>query len=122
MKTGGTLVQLGLVREPHEVRQLPLVFSKIAIAGSTIGGIKATEDCLQFCLENNIVPDIKLVEAKDIDDCYATLKKSNADAVRFVIDIKKSMENKNFMPVSQTPIVHMSNMQRGAVRLNKLVN
>ena len=120
MKTGGTLVQLGLVREPHEVKQLPLVFARKSIAGCTIGGIKATEDCLKFCLENNIAPDIKLVEAKDIDDCYATLKRSNADAVRFVIDIKKSMGNKGFMPVPETPIVYTNATFKPIDKLAKL--
>ena len=39
----GVLVQLGLVTPPHPVAQLPLMFRKISIAGSLIGGIPETQ-------------------------------------------------------------------------------
>jgi hypothetical protein len=39
-----------------------------------------------------------LVEAKDIDMVYETLTNINKDGVRFVIDIKKSLDNKDFIP------------------------
>jgi uncharacterized zinc-type alcohol dehydrogenase-like protein len=58
LKTDGTLVQLGLVPEPHSVSQLPLVFSRKNIAGSLIGGIQATQECVDFCAKHNILPDI----------------------------------------------------------------
>merc|ERR1719361_2036585 len=41
----GVLVQLGLVLEPHQVMQPPLMFNKLSIAGSLIGGLVETQEC-----------------------------------------------------------------------------
>jgi len=71
LNNDGTLVQLGLVTEPHKIVQLPLVFGRKSISGSKIGGIHNTEEMLKFSAKHNILPDIKVVEAKDIDNCYA---------------------------------------------------
>jgi len=49
LRTNGTLVQLGLVPEPHTLSQLPLVFQRKSVGGSLIGGIKNTEEVLEFC-------------------------------------------------------------------------
>ena len=39
----GVMVQLGLVTSPHPIQQLPLMFRKISIAGSLIGGLPETQ-------------------------------------------------------------------------------
>ena len=58
-----------------------------------IGGIKNTEECLEFCAQHNIAPDCEMIEAKDISKAWDTLCNINKDGVRYVIDIKKSLEN-----------------------------
>lgn len=94
----GTIVQLGLVIDPHTVNQISLIKGRKTVTGSHIGGIKATEECLALCAEHGIVPDVQIITADKIDDAWEQLSTSNKDAIRFVIDIKKSMENKDFMP------------------------
>jgi len=86
----GTIVQLGVIGTPHSVNQIPLIFGRKSIAGSLIGGIKATEECLEFCAQHNITPDIELVTADKIDWVYNQLCHSNKDGIRYVLDIKKS--------------------------------
>ena len=98
IKGGSTLVQLGGVTSPHTVAQFSLMFSGLSIAGSLIGGIRDTQEVVDLCFQHNIYPDCEMVEAKDIDRCWANLKDGNSDGVRYVIDIKKSMENKEFIP------------------------
>ena len=73
---------------------------KTKIAGSIIGGIKATEECLDLCAKHDIYPDVQLIEAKDIDLAWQQLigTSGNKDGVRYVIDVKKSLENKDFLP------------------------
>jgi len=39
-----------------------------------------------------------MIEAKDIQSAWEALSNSNADGIRYVIDIKKSLENKDFLP------------------------
>jgi len=98
LRTNGTLVQLGLTTEPHNVSQISLLFQRKSIAGSLIGGIKNTEACLEFCAKHGITPDVQLIEAKEIDWAWDQLVTINKDGVRYVIDIKKSLENKEFCP------------------------
>merc|ERR1719471_2819813 len=86
----GVLVQLGLVLPPHPVNQLGLMFKKLSIAGSLIGGLPETQDCIDFCHKHNIIPKIKLVTAKDIDGVYESLSKKNDSIIRNVLDIEAS--------------------------------
>jgi len=98
LNVNGTIVQLGLAPEPHAVSQLPLIFQRKSIAGSLIGGIKNTEACLEFCGKHGITPDIQMIEAKKIDWAWDQITTINKDGVRYVIDIKKSLEDKEFVP------------------------
>jgi uncharacterized zinc-type alcohol dehydrogenase-like protein len=98
LKTNGTIVELGLVTQPHTVSQLPLVFQRKSIAGSLIGGIANTEECIEFCFKNNVLPDVQLIEAKEIDWAWNQLLTINKDGIRYVIDIKKSLANPEFLP------------------------
>jgi len=97
-KGGATCVQLGGVTSPHAVHQFGLMMNRMSIAGSLIGGIKETQDCIDLCFKHGIYPDCTVVEAKDIDSCWDKLTKTNADGIRYVIDIKKSLENKDYIP------------------------
>ena len=78
----GVLVQLGLVMTPHPVLQLPLMFKKQSIAGSLIGGLPETQDCIDFCHKHSIVPKIKMVNSKDLDDVYFELASKNDSIIR----------------------------------------
>ena len=75
------------------------MFNRQSIAGSLIGGIRETQEVIDLCAAKNIYPDCETVEAKDIDKCWEALNSGgNKDAIRYVIDIKKSLENKDFVP------------------------
>lgn len=67
LKPRSTIVQLGVFGQPHTLSQVPLIFGRKAVAGSLIGGIGATEECIEFCFKNDIYPDIEIVEANKID-------------------------------------------------------
>merc|ERR1712070_720797 len=93
LKKYGTLVQLGAVYGPHPVSQLHLMGTHQNITSTMIGGIKAHQELIHFCHKNNIYPEIELIEAKDIENTWKKLVKGENDGLRFVIDIKKSLEN-----------------------------
>lgn len=63
-----------------------IVFSRRSIAGSLIGGIKETQDMLDFCAEHNITADVEVIAAKQINTAYERMKKNDIK-YRFVIDI-----------------------------------
>ena len=96
----GTIVQLGLNVYPQSVYEFGLAMKRQKIAGSVIGGIKATQECLALCAKNGIYPDVKLIVAKDIDWAWQELigPSGNKDGVRYIIDVKKSLENQDFVP------------------------
>lgn len=55
-----------------------------------IGGIKATQECVDLCFKHGIYPDVEMIEAKDIDYIWDKLKCTNDTGKRYVIDIEKS--------------------------------
>jgi len=95
LKSQGTLVQLGLVTEPHTVNQLPLIFQRKQIAGSCIGGMASLREVLELCSKHNITPDVEIVTADKISDIWEKLSTSNDDGIRYVIDIQKSLQEPN---------------------------
>ena len=86
LKRDGTLVLIGVPEHPHPSPAVgPLIFRRRAIAGSLIGGIAETQEMLDFCAEHGIVADIELIAAKQIDEAYDRMVKSDVK-YRFVID------------------------------------
>jgi uncharacterized zinc-type alcohol dehydrogenase-like protein len=86
LKTDGTHIIVGLPTEPIEVPAFSVVMGRKSVAGSSIGGIKETQEMLDFCAEHNIVSDIELIDIKDITTSYERMVKGDV-RYRFVIDI-----------------------------------
>lgn len=86
LQRDGTLVLLGVPEHPHPSPSAgPLIFGRKAIAGSLIGGLAETQEMLDFCAERGIVCDIELIGARQIDDAYDRMLRSDV-RYRFVID------------------------------------
>ena len=85
----GTLVLVGLIGEfeNNAVSTRPMIYKRRSVAGSLIGGIKETQEMLDFCGEKNIVSDIEIINIQDINDAYERMLKSDVK-YRFVIDMK----------------------------------
>jgi uncharacterized zinc-type alcohol dehydrogenase-like protein len=63
-----------------------LITKRRHVAGSLIGGIAETQEMLDFCGKHNIVSDVEMIAASDINDAYERMLKSDVK-YRFVIDI-----------------------------------
>ena len=86
LKRDGTLTLVGAPSEPHPSPAVfNLLFRRRSLAGSLIGGIRETQEMLDFCAEHGIVADIELIAAKQIDEAYDRMVKSDVK-YRFVID------------------------------------
>ena len=57
------------------------------LAGSAIGGIRETQEMLDFCAEKGISADIELIGIQQLNEAYERLLKSDVK-YRFVIDMK----------------------------------
>jgi uncharacterized zinc-type alcohol dehydrogenase-like protein len=87
LKRDGTLCVVGVPEHPHPSPAVfPLIFGRRSIAGSLIGGIRETQEMLDFCAERGIVSEIELIAAAKIDEAYDRMVKSDVK-YRFVIDI-----------------------------------
>ncbi len=89
LKRKGRLTQVGLPSEDLSVSVFPLVFKQLQFTGSLIGGIRETQEMLDFCGKHNITSDIELIKMSEINDAFARLEKSDVK-YRFVIDVKNS--------------------------------
>ncbi|MCP8970068.1 NAD(P)-dependent alcohol dehydrogenase [Ectobacillus ponti] len=82
----GTLVNVGAPPEPLAVNVFSLIGHRRSFAGSLIGGIRETQEMLNFCAEHNIAPKIEVISADEIDEAYKRVLASDVK-YRFVIDI-----------------------------------
>lgn len=87
LKIGGTHVLVGAAPEPNQVAAMALIFGRKSLAGSLIGGIKETQEMLDFCARKKVMADIELIPASKINEAYDRTVKSQVK-YRFVIDIK----------------------------------
>jgi len=88
LKRDGAMCLVGVPEHPHPSPDIgALIFQRRAIAGSLIGGIAETQEMLDFCAERGIVADIELIPARDIDEAYDRMQRSDVK-YRFVIDNK----------------------------------
>jgi uncharacterized zinc-type alcohol dehydrogenase-like protein len=81
----GSLVNLGAPPQPLQVNALTLIIARRSFSGSMIGGIRETQEMLDFCAEHGIAADIELIPADRINDAYERVLASDV-RYRFVID------------------------------------
>ena len=87
LKRDGTMCLNGVPEFPHPSPSIfNLIFKRRQIAGSLIGGIKETQEMLDFCAEHNITSDIEIIAIKDINQAYERMLKGDVK-YRFVIDM-----------------------------------
>lgn len=87
LRRDGTLCLLGAPEHPHPSPGVfNLLFKRRRIAGSIIGGIRETQEMLDFCAQRNIVSDIELIPIQKINQAYERMLKSDVK-YRFVIDM-----------------------------------
>lgn len=86
LKKNGTLVLLGVPEKPLQISAGSLIRGKRKIAGSLIGGIRETQEMLDYCAEKGITSDIELIPIQDIEKAYTRVLQSDVK-YRFVIDM-----------------------------------
>jgi uncharacterized zinc-type alcohol dehydrogenase-like protein len=86
LRLNGALVNVGAPPDPLSLSVFSLLDNRRTFAGSSIGGIRETQEMLDFCGTHGIGCDIEIVTAADIDRCYDRVVDSDV-RYRFVIDI-----------------------------------
>lgn len=85
LRLNGTMVNVGAPPEPQSVRAFSLMGGRRSLAGSAIGGLRETQEMLDFCAQHGIGADIEVIAASQIDEAWNRVVASDV-RYRFVID------------------------------------
>jgi uncharacterized zinc-type alcohol dehydrogenase-like protein len=85
LRLDGTMVNVGAPSEPLSVPAFSLIPMRRSWAGSMIGGIRQTQEMLNFCAEHDLGAEIEVISGEQIDEAYDRVVASNV-RYRFVID------------------------------------
>jgi uncharacterized zinc-type alcohol dehydrogenase-like protein len=85
LRTNGTMIVVGVPPTPSAVPAFQLIAKRRSIIGSLIGGIKETQEMLDFCAEHNIASDVEVIKIQDVNQAYERMLKGDV-RYRFVID------------------------------------
>ena len=87
LERDGTMCLVGAPDHPHPAPTVfNLIFKRRRLAGSLIGGIRETQEMLDFCAEHGIVSDIEIIPIQKINEAYERMLRSDVK-YRFVIDM-----------------------------------
>ncbi len=86
LKIDGTMVLLGIPDVPVPVAAGVLIMKRRRLAGSLIGGIRETQEMLDFCAAHDVAADIELIDIADVNTAYERMLKGDV-RYRFVIDL-----------------------------------
>ena len=86
LKRNGTMTLVGAPEAPQPLGAMSLIFGRRRLAGSLIGGIRETQEMLDFCAEHGITADVELIPIQRINEAYERLVKGDVK-YRFVIDM-----------------------------------
>jgi alcohol dehydrogenase (NADP+) len=87
LRREGVIVLVGAPEKPMEVAAFSLITNGRSLAGSMIGGIRETQEMLDYCAEKNITSDVEVIPIQQINEAYERTIKSDV-RYRFVIDMK----------------------------------
>jgi len=85
----GTLVLVGPINPMPGFHGGSLISARKNIAGSCIGSMAELREMLDFCAKNNVLPDVDMIDMKDINECWDAMVAGKMGH-RYVIDIEKS--------------------------------
>ncbi|MBS1532198.1 MAG: NAD(P)-dependent alcohol dehydrogenase [Bacteroidetes bacterium] len=86
LKISGTMVLVGIPPEEPSLGAVNLISKRRSIAGSMIGGIKETQEMLDYCAEHNIVSEVEVIPMNYINEAFERVIKGDV-RYRFVIDM-----------------------------------
>lgn len=86
LKVDGNMVVVGLPSNKIPIAGFSLTARRRSLAGSTIGGIRETQEMLDFCGQHKITSDIEVIPIQQVNEAYERVLNSDV-RYRFVIDM-----------------------------------
>ena len=91
LKLNGVMVFVGVPDKPPVIHPFNLIGKRRSVGGSLIGGIKETQEMLDYCAKHGITSEVEMISMNQINEAYERMIKSDVK-YRFVIDMD-SMKN-----------------------------
>jgi alcohol dehydrogenase (NADP+) len=86
LRVDGTMVNVGAPAEADRLRAFSLISGRRSLSGSNVGGLRETQEMLDFCAEHGVTADVELIGVDDVAAAYDRVVRSDV-RYRFVIDI-----------------------------------
>ncbi|WP_295654763.1 NAD(P)-dependent alcohol dehydrogenase [uncultured Mucilaginibacter sp.] len=86
LKTDGVMIVVGAPPQPTPVSAFPLILGRRSLVGSLVGGLKETQEMLDYCAEHNITSDVEVININQINEAYERTLAGDVH-YRFVIDM-----------------------------------
>ncbi|KAH7861553.1 hypothetical protein Vadar_027646 [Vaccinium darrowii] len=91
LKNNGKIVLVGAPEKPLELPTFPLIIGRRIVAGSAIGGMKETQEMIDFAAKHNVTPQIEVVPVDYLNTAMERLAKADVK-YRFVLDIGNTLK------------------------------
>ncbi|XP_076906501.1 8-hydroxygeraniol dehydrogenase-like [Bidens hawaiensis] len=91
LKPDGKLILVGVPEKPLEIAAFSLIMGRKIVAGSSTGGLKETQEMLDFAAKHGVTADIELIPIDYVNNAMDRMVKSDV-RYRFVIDVAKSLK------------------------------
>ena len=87
LKVDGKMMIVGIPPNDPTVGAATLISKRRTLMGSMIGGIKETQEMLDYCAAHGIYSDVEVIAMGDVNEAYERILKSDVK-YRFVIDMR----------------------------------
>ncbi|XP_011083438.1 8-hydroxygeraniol dehydrogenase-like [Sesamum indicum] len=91
LKPHGKMVMVGAPTKPLELPVLSIIMGRRTVGGSMIGGLKETQEMIDFAAEHNVLPNVEVISMNDVNEAMERLEKGDV-RYRFVIDIGNTLK------------------------------
>jgi alcohol dehydrogenase (NADP+) len=86
LRRDGNITIVGAPDKPHAIQASSLLFKRRSLSGSLIGGIRETQEMLDFCGRHNITADVEVIHIQKVNEAYDRLSRADVK-YRFSIDM-----------------------------------
>lgn len=86
LKTDGTMILVGAPDKPMPIGAFPLLLRRRRLVGSLIGGIRETQEMLDFCAKHDLGADVEIIPIQEVNEAYERMLRGDV-RYRFVIDM-----------------------------------
>jgi uncharacterized zinc-type alcohol dehydrogenase-like protein len=80
------MILVGAPDKPMPIGAFPLLLRRRRLVGSLIGGIRETQEMLDFCAEHDLGADVEIIPIQEVNEAYERMLRGDV-RYRFVIDM-----------------------------------